>query len=390
MSDSSNDKTNADVQADSESTIPADSSEKESKKVKPKPDPVRRLTKIVLYVCLILFVWHILSDRIAPHTDQARVRGFIVPIAPKVSGTVVEVAVKNNQAVKSGDVMAKIDPHDYEIAVESAKADVDSTGQTLGVETAAIKSAAARLADEVAQLERARQDFERVNRIKKLDPGAVAKSELDRVTSGLAQAESQVAGAEAELEKARQKLGKRGRDNPKMRAAVAALEKAQLNLKRTTLYAPSDGGITNLELDIGHYAKAGYPLITFMSISAVWIQANMRENSIGRIEPGKSVDIALDVAPGRIFRGEVVSVGFGVDDGQKSAMGALPTIKTKSGWLRDSQRIPVIIKFADEKAYGLRRPGGQADVVVYTGNNWILNPMSWLWIRLLSILSYVY
>ena len=390
MSDSSNDKSNVVEQVKTEQGQTADASGKSRLEEKPKSDPVRRLTKIFLIFCLFLFVWHILADRIAPYTDQARVRSFIVPISPRISGPVVKVAVKNNQVVKSGDLLAQIDPRDFEIAVESAKADVDATGQTLGVETASIKSAAASLADEVAQLERARQDFERVNRIKNLDPGAVAKSELDRVTSALAQAESQVAGAEAELEKARQKLGKRGKDNPKMRAAVAALEKAQLDLARTTIYAPSDGGITNLDLDIGHYAQAGQPLMTFITFTAVWVQANMRENSIGRIKAGNTVDIVLDVAPGRIFKGEVVSVGYGVDDGQKNAKGSLPTIEAKSGWLRDAQRFPVIIKFADEKAYGLRRPGAQADVVIYTGNNWILNPMSWLWIRLMSVMSYVY
>jgi len=390
MPDNSNDKSTADTPAELEQNQPEIPAKKSGKNEARESNPVRRLTKIVLYVCVFLFVWHLFGDRITPYTDQARVRGFVVPIAPKVSGTLVAVEVKNNQIVSSGDVLAQIDPRDYEIAVLSAKASVDSTGQTLGVETAAIKSAAARVADEVAQLERAQQDFERVQRIAKLDPGAVSKSELDRVQASLAQAKSQVDGAEADLEKARQQLGKRGRDNPKMRSAVAALEKAQLDFARTTLYAPSDGGITNLQLDIGHYAQAGQPLMTFITTTAIWIQANMRENNIGRVKAGDPVDIALDVAPGRIFKGEVVSIGFGVDDGQGLSLGALPTIEGTSGWLRDSQRFPVIIKFADNKAYGLRRMGGQADVVIYTGKNWIFNPLAWLGIRLMSMLSYVY
>lgn len=390
MSDNSNDTPKADTPAEVDQKQPEISVKKVRKKEGQESNPVRRLTKIVLYACLFLFVWYLFGDRITPYTDQARVRGFVVPIAPKVSGTLVAVEVKNNQIVSSGDVLAQIDPRDYEIAVLSAKASVDSTGQTLGVETAAIKSAAARVADEVAQLERAQQDFERVQRIAKLDPGAVSKSELDRVQTSLAQAKSQVDGAEADLEKARQQLGKRGRDNPKMRSAIAALEKAQLDLARTTIYAPSDGGITNLQLDIGHYAQAGQPLMTFITTTAIWVQANMRENNIGRVKPGDPVDIVLDVAPGRIYKGEVVSIGFGVDDGQDLSLGALPTIKGTSGWLRDSQRFPVIIKFADNKAYGLRRMGGQADAVIYTGKNWIFNPLGWLGIRLMSVLSYVY
>ena len=181
MSDNSNDKITADTPAEIDQKQPEIPAKKSKKNEGRESNPVRRLTKIVLYVCLFLFIWYLFGDRITPYTDQARVGGFIVPIAPKVSGTLVGVDVKNNQIVSSGDVLAQIDPRDYEIAVQSAKASVDSTGQTLGVETAAIKSAAAKVADEVAQLERAQQDFERVQRIAKLDPGAVSKSELDRV-----------------------------------------------------------------------------------------------------------------------------------------------------------------------------------------------------------------
>ena len=74
----------------------------------------------------------------------------------------------------------------------------------------------------------------------------------------------------------------------------------------------------------------------------------------------------------------------------KRQIGGLATVEAKSGWLRDAQRFPVIISFEDDEAQGLRRLGGQADVLVYTSNNWIINPLGWLYIRLLSWLSYVY
>jgi multidrug resistance efflux pump len=130
--------------------------------------------------------------------------------------------------------------------------------------------------------------------------------------------------------------------------------------------------------------------MTFIEFDNVWIQANMRENNIANIEPGDSVDIALDVAPGKVFKGKVSSVGFAVGSDHADQVGGLVTIESKSGWLRDAQRFPVIIVFDDERANGLRRLGGQADVLVYTGNNWIINPLGWLYIRLLSLFSYVY
>ena len=204
------------------------------------------------------------------------------------------------------------------------------------------------------------------------------------------QAEAQVDSARAELEKAKQALGVQGEANPRIRAAIADLKKAQLDLSRTTLLAPSRGGITNLQIEEGYYASAGIPLMTFIEFDNVWIQANMRENNIANMEPGDPVDIALDVAPGRVFKGRVSSVGFAVDTDTTSEVGGLATIENKSGWLRDAQRFPVIITFEDDRAYGLRRLGGQADVLVYTGNNWIINPLGWLYIRLLSLFSYVY
>jgi multidrug resistance efflux pump len=175
-----------------------------------------------------------------------------------------------------------------------------------------------------------------------------------------------------------------------MRAAVAALEQARINLAETSIYAPSPGAITNLKIDEGHYANAGAPIMTFISGTDVWIQANLRENSIGHLQVGDPVEIALDVAPGRIFPGELASVGFGVDQPSGGEVGELATVQGDSGWLRDAQRFPVIVRFSDDSSVGLRRMGGQADVQIYTGDNMILNGLGWFWIRLMSWLSFVY
>jgi multidrug resistance efflux pump len=218
----------------------------------------------------------------------------------------------------------------------------------------------------------------------------MSKAEGDKARAVVKQAEAQVDSARAELEKARQALGVKGEANPRIRSAIADLKKAQLDLSRTTIVAPSRGGITNLQIEEGYYASAGVPLMTFIEFDNIWVQANMRENNIANIEPGNSVDIALDVAPGKVFKGRVSTVGFAVETSATGEVGGLATVESKSGWLRDAQRFPVTIIFDDDSAYGLRRLGGQADVLVYTGNNWIINPLGWLYIRLLSLFSYVY
>ena len=357
-----------------------------------KPDPVRRLTLIVVCVIIVLFVWYVAADRFAPWTDEARVQGYIVPIVAEVSGRVLEVNVDNDQIVKTGEALLRIDPRNYEIAVRRAQAALDTAGQQVGASAAGVKSAAAKITDNRAGLRKAQQDFDRVENMFKQDPGAVSKAQRVRMRETLAQAKAQVSLAEAELERAKEQLGKEGKDNPALKSAVAALEQAQIDLNRTTIYAPGLGLITNLKIDVGHYAITGTALMTFVSGTDVWIQANMRENTLGHVKPGNEVDLVLDVAPGRVFKGVVKSIGVGVGVGQGGAesLGELQTIKSTSGWLRDAQRFAVIIDFADDEAYGLRRAGGQVDVQIYTGDHAILNALGWLWIRFLSILSYVY
>ncbi len=355
-----------------------------------KSDPVRRLTLIVVCVIIVLFAWYVAADRFAPWTDEARVQGYIVPIVAEVSGRVLEVNVDNDQVVKTAEALLRIDPRNYEIAVRRAQAALDTAGQQVGASAAGVKSAAAAVTDNRAQLRKAAQDFDRVENMFRQDPGAVSKAQRVRMREALAQAKAQVSLAEAELERAKEQLGKEGKDNPALKSAVAALEQAQIDLKRTTIYAPGLGLITNLKIDVGHYAKTGTALMTFVSGTDVWVQANMRENTLGHVKPGNEVDLVLDVAPGRVFKGVVKSIGVGVGQGGAESLGELQTIKSTSGWLRDAQRFAIIIDFADDEAYGLRRTGGQVDVQIYTGDHAILNALGWLWIRFLSILSYVY
>ncbi len=162
------------------------------------------------------------------------------------------------------------------------------------------------------------------------------------------------------------------------------------DLAASAIYAPSTGGITNVDIGVGQYATAGQPIMTFISAADAWIVANLRENSLGNIDPGDEAEILLDVAPGRVFKGRVASIGYGVETGSQHQLGALPTVNDQSGWLRDPQRFPVIIRFADDGSRGLRRAGGQADVVFYTGTNYLMNPLAWLWIRFVGVLSFVY
>ena len=351
-------------------------------------DPVRKVTGRVLLVIAVLFVWYIVADRLAPWTDQARVEAYVVPIVPQVAGRVIEVNVDKDQEVEEGDILLKIDPTDYELALQTAKTNLELATQEIGASSASVVTAQAKVVSAEVNVDYYKAQGARVFELEAKQ--IYSKARGDKARKAIEKAEADLASARSELEKARQNLGATGDKNPKIRAAIAALKKAQVDLSRTIIRAPSHGGITNLKIDVGHFARVGAPLMTFIEVNDVWIKASLRENSLANIHPGDQVDIALDIAPGRIFTGRVSSVGFAVSYEKGGKVGDLPTVETKTGWLRQAQRFPVYIRFDDDSSKGLRRYGGQADVQFYTGNHWVINSLGWLWIRLQSWLSYVY
>ena len=363
--------------------------EEDSDKKLKKADPISRITKIVLAVCLIIFIWYLFADRFTPYTDQARIKTLVVPLVPRVSGYLTEVDIRLHSVVSDGQLLFQIDKRPFELAVSKAEADLENVAQQVGALTATVKSERGRLGVAKAQLDRAQRNYDRTQRVLEKNPGALSQADKDRTETSLAQAVEKLTSAEADLDKAKQQLGTSGEDNAQLRAAIVTLEQAQLDLAFATINAPSQGVIESFNVDVGHYAQAGQPLATFISTHDVWIQADMRENNIANIKKGDEVEFGLDIAPGKIFNGTVRSIGYGVSTGENDNRGTLPTVSSSQEWLRDPQRFPVVIKIDNEEAYSLIRSGGQADVIIYASDSSILNFIGWFQIRISSWLSYV-
>ena len=356
-------------------------------KSEPTRDPVRRWTLIVLGIIVVLFLYSLIANRLSPYTSQATVQAFVVPMAPEVAGRVLEVGVTDNQTVKPGEVLFRIDPEPYQIAVEQAEAQLAGAGQTIGANTAGVAAAQERLVEAQAKRENVREQVNRIFQLVK--KGIYAKAREDQAKAQIDAAEASVREAEAELERARQELGPQGADNPQVREALAAVEKAKLDLVHTTVGAPSQGVVTNLQLTIGEFVAVGQAALTFIDGRDVWINANFRENSLENIAPGSPVELVLDVLPGRVFAGTVESVGWGVSQGSINPATGLPKITQSLGLIRSPQRFAVRVNL-DRKDYlpGMRY-GSQANVVVYATKNPIVNAIAVLWIRLVAALTYV-
>jgi len=363
----------------------------ESKAAAPEKDPVRTWTFIILGLCIVLTILYLVADRQTPFTSQARVHAFVVPIAPQVAGNVIRVEVNNNDHVKSGQVLIRIDPTDYKLAVASAEATLKVVQQSVDAGVAGVEAAEANVQAARANMWRSEQDAVRMRRIRDEDPGAISERRIDSAEASLAAAVAQLAAAEASLESARSALGQIGENNADIQNAQTALDKARVDLERTILLAPRDGVVSDMRIDQGNFAAAGAPLMTFIAIHEVWVRADLTENNLGNVNAGDRVEMTFDVQPGKIYTGKIRETGFGVQV-DSNALGTLPTIDNQRSWLRDAQRFPVLIDFESDKALeqmGLR-VGSQVSVIVYTGNNWLLNFLGGIYIRVVAVMSYAY
>ena len=352
----------------------------------------RRGALVVVALIVASLAWYFVADRLTPYTSQARVQAFVVPVAGEVSGTVRKVYVKNNDDVQAGQPLFDIDPVQYRIAVQRSRSDYESVRRSVNASAAAVEAARAALQAARAANVYAQQDAARLEQIFAQDPGAISVRRVQNAQTNRITARSQVKAAQADLLRAQEAAGDSGENNAQLISARSAVEKAELDLRRTRVVAPARGRVTDLRTDVGQFLQAGAPAMTLIAVHDLWISADMTENNLGNIVPGAEAAIVLDVLPGKVFRGRVRSVGRGVGAGQPAQPGALPTIDNSRDWLRQAQRFPVTVDIDPAERAQLRamQIGGQADVLVFTGDHPLMNWLARVYIRVMSWFAYVY
>ena len=353
-----------------------------------------RGAKVLAGLIVLSLLWYLMSDRYTPYTSQARVQGYVVGVAPQVAGNLTQVWVSNNQDVEKGDRLFEVDPTPYRIALARAQSDLENARRQVDAGSAAVESARASLLAAEANEVRARQDYERLRRLREDDPGTISERRLESAEAVLKQAGAQVTAAQSTIQQAIEQMGGEDPDNNAiLQAAESAVEKASFDLENTLVLAPSRGMITDMRADVGNYAGTGQPVMTLIAIHDLWVDAAFTENNLGHIERGGEAEILFDSLPGRVFDGKVRSVGLGVSSGQEAPAGSLPTINNNRDWLRQAQRFPVLVGFAVDADPALRaqlRLGGQASVIVYSEDSTVLRWLGKLYIRFMSYLSYAY
>lgn len=295
-------------------------------------------------------------------TDDAFVDGHVHTIASKVSGTVSEIYVKDNQEVKKGDPLLEMDHADYDAKVNEAasglgaerakiseiEARIDSAKQQLTEKKAVMQAARANLELQNANLAQAETDVRRAENLYKRD--AVSKERYEKMLTGhkvtLAQvkvAEEQLKQAERAVEAQRAAVNQaeatKVSQSSVVRQKEAVLKTAQLNYGYTKIYSPSDGYVTKKSVERGNQIQVGQPLMAVVALEDIYITANYKETQLEKIKPGQKVNIKVDTYPGKTFKGTVESIMAGTG----SVFSLFPPENATGSFVKVVQRVPVKI-----------------------------------------------
>ena len=300
-------------------------------------------------------------------TEDAYLQQAKINVASDVSGRVVAVPVADNQTVKAGDVLFRVDPEPYRIAVRQDDADIASA--RLKVEQ--LKSAYSQaVAAEKAGADEAtyyRNEFERQSQLAKT--GISAQATLDQARHYLDKAHMQLVIARQRIDSARAALNGNPDlpvdKHPLVMAALAARQKDAYDLKRTTVKAPADGVVYQAaSFKPGQYVTSGTPLFMLVETGDTWIDANFKETQLDHMHPGQTATIAFDTYPEHSFKATVEAIGAGT--GEQFSL--LPAQNATGNWVKVTQRIPVRLKFKTDQANLALRAGMSATVSVDTGH----------------------
>jgi multidrug resistance efflux pump len=258
-----------------------------------------------------------------PWTRDGQVRTQVIQVAPRVTGMVTRIHVKDNQPVKKGDLLFEIDPSQYKLKVKQAQARLQRT---------------------LEAAKGTKIEYERVKKIYQKDHGAVSQKDLVRNETAYFKSLADIDGA------------------------TESLNTAKLNLSYTKVYAEVDGYVSNITFQIGTQATANKPLLALVDTSSYWVFGFFREDTIQNVAIGDDAVVTLMAYPDRPLEGKVESIGWGIAlaDGNPGN-NLLPSIKPVFQWIRLAQRIPVRIKLDSLPEEIKLRFGLTASVMVKAG-----------------------
>jgi len=311
------------------------------------------------------------TGRYLQTTDDAYVKADSTIIAPKVSGYIAEVAVADNQPVKAGQALARIDDRDFKTALDQAHADVAASEAAvrnldaqIELQQPIIEQQAAEVDAAEANQNFAQQERTRYDDLMKTGSGTVQRAQ--QTDAALRASDAQLQQGKAALIAARKKLEvldtQRAQAVAQLAHARAVEQQAALNLSYTRITAPVDGTVGARSLRVGQYVQAGTQLMAVVPLEAVYVVANYKETQLTHVRDGQPVELIVDSFPGRKLRGHVDSLSPA--SGLEFAL--LPPDNATGNFTKVVQRVPVKIVLDDQSLTGLLRPGMSAEPTIDT------------------------
>ena len=298
-------------------------------------------------------------------TDNAYVKQTMAAISSDVAGKIIEVGVKENQRVKAGDVLFRIDPEPFRIAVDQADAALAKARLDVKQLKAAYATAEAKLKADQATAEIRHRELTRSSEL--AGKGFAAASALDESRLAAQQADAQVELSQKGVDAAAAALDGTPDapidSHPTVQAALAAREQASLDLARATVRAPTNGIASQVaKLNVGQYVSEGTQMLSLVEENDTWIEANFKETQLTDVRPGQKAVVTVDTYPGLKLEGTVESIGAATG----SEFSLIPAQNATGNWVKIVQRIPVRVR-VDQNGADTLRAGMSSDVTVDTG-----------------------
>ncbi|MGH8145523.1 MAG: EmrA/EmrK family multidrug efflux transporter periplasmic adaptor subunit [Rhodanobacteraceae bacterium] len=313
---------------------------------------LRGLVGVIVVVAIVWALYYFLVARWYASTDDAYVGGNVVQITPQVPGTVISIGADDNDYVRAGQPLVKLDPSNADVALAQTEAKLAQTVRKVRGLYSTVHSSRADVAAREAAVAQARADYKRRKGL--ADSGAVSAEEVAHARDALTTSESALAAAKAQLATTTALVSDtKIASHPDVKAAAAAVRAAWLDDQRTTLVAPVSGYVAKRTVQVGQRVQPGMPLMAVVPLDQVWVDANFKETQLTDMRIGQPVTLTSDVYGGSVtYHGHVEGLGIGTG----SAFSLLPAQNASGNWIKIVQRLPVRISLdrKDLEKYPLR------------------------------------
>ena len=305
-----------------------------------KRGPLRLILMLSVPLLLLLVggYFYLTSGRYVS-TDNAYVQQDMVSVAPEVQGVVTEVFVRENQRVRRGQLLFRIDPRPYRIALAQAEAQIAAAQVQVNQLSTQSAGTGADIQGAEANLAYQQREFSRLQGL--MSQGWITRTRFDEAQHNVNEARERLANARAAAANARSALAAGGPSSqPQLQAAYVARDQALLNLSRTEVRAPADGTVSQTDrLQVGNAVVTGVPVLTIVRSATTYVEANYKETDLANMYVGQPAEVVIDAYPGMTLHGRVASIGAGTG----SQFSVLPAQNASGNWVKVRQRVPVRI-----------------------------------------------